>query len=95
MISIKQLVSLAVVCVAIGAAAMALGWCASNPATRVQAPVPSPAATIPGVTVHPQGELAPMPLDAVSPPFVVDYGDGRGPQAERGVLRFGDGQTSG
>lgn len=95
MLTEKQVVSLAVVCIAIGLVAMVAGWCASNPAPRVQAPAPSPAGAIPGVTVHPQGVLAPMPLDAVSPPYLVDYGDGKGPKVERGVLRFGDAQTSG
>lgn len=64
-----------------------------GPRGKQAAPAPSMAPK--GVTVHPQGELAPMPLDAVSPPYLVDRGDGRGPQVERGVLRFGDAETTG
>lgn len=60
-----------------------------------KAPAPTFAAPPAGLTIHPQGELAPMPPNAVSPPYLVDYGDGKGPQVERGVLRFGDAQTSG
>lgn len=89
----KLVVSFAALCVAIGAAAMAVGWCASaRQEPRAETPVPS--AYPPGLTVHPLGAEAPMQPNVVSPPFTVDYGDGRGPQVERGALRFGDAQTS-
>lgn len=87
-------VILSVVCILIAAAVITYSILMSPamapPPVRSARPTPTPSPIIPGVTVHPQGELAPMPLDAVSPPYLVDYGDGKGPQVERGKLHFGE-----